>query len=151
MFENRSYAKENAIERERLKALIAKLSDEDLSRQLGDGWTAATLLAHLAFWDQRQRLLLEKWKQTGVGQSPVDVDIINEAVRELCSAIQPRVAAQLAIDAAEALDHELEQLEPEFIKEIETLENERVFRRSLHRREHLDPIEQAFGSILKEN
>jgi hypothetical protein len=144
MFENRSYAKENADERERLKALIAKLSDEELSRPLGDGWTAATLFAHLAFWDQRQRRLIEKWKRTGVGQSPVDVDIINEAVRELCSAIQPRAAARLALDAAEALDRELELLEPEFIKEIEALENERIFRRSLHRREHLDPIEQAF-------
>ncbi len=142
MFEDREYVKENASERKRLRVLVAKLTDEDLTRPLGDGWTPASLLAHLAFWDQRQRLLLEKWKQTGVGPSPVDVDIINEAVREICSALQPRAAAQLALDAAEAIDHLLEHIGPDFIRELETLENERIFRRAIHRREHLDQIEQ---------
>lgn len=145
MFEDRQYVQENTIARERLKAFVAKLSDEDLTRPLKDGWTAATLLAHLAFWDQRQRLLLERWKLTRVGPSPVDVDVINEAVREICSALQPLASARLAIEAAEAIDHALEEIEPDFIRELETLENERIFRRAIHRHEHLDQIEKELG------
>ncbi len=37
----------------RLQQLIAQLTDADLNRSVGDDWTVAVVLAHLAFWDQR--------------------------------------------------------------------------------------------------
>jgi hypothetical protein len=53
----RGYATENAHKRQRLRALVARLRDDDLTRPLPNGWTVAITLAHLAFWD-RQRLAL---------------------------------------------------------------------------------------------
>ena len=145
MSASRPYVEENAIERERLRTLAARMSDDDLSQPLGDGWTPATVLAHLAFWDQRQLVLLKKWEREGVKPSPVDVDTINEAVRTLCLALPPRAAAQLAMAAAEAVDHELEQIPPDLVAAIEAAGLVRALRRALHRREHLDPIEAALA------
>jgi hypothetical protein len=42
-----AYTRENAIERERLNAVTAKLTEEDLNRELPNGWSVATKLAHL--------------------------------------------------------------------------------------------------------
>jgi hypothetical protein len=103
----------------------------------------ATLLAHLAFWDQRLRILLERWKGKGVGPFALDVDTVNEALRELCKSLPPRAAAKLALAAAEAVDRLLEQAPPEFVAEIEKLGTEWLLNRALHRREHLDEIQRA--------
>lgn len=146
MTDERSYLRENAAQRQRLGALVRRLSDEDLGRPLEGGWTVATLLAHLAFWDRRQLLLLQRWEREGVGPSPVDVDAVNEAVRALSAAIPPRAAAQLAVEAAEAVDRELEQLPPDLVAAIEAAGTVRALRRSMHRREHLDQIERALGT-----
>ena len=41
--------KRNRASRDRLAAVIAQLGDRSIA--LSGGWTAAALLAHLAFWD----------------------------------------------------------------------------------------------------
>lgn len=143
---NRTYAVENAHERQRLQTLISSLSDEDMNRRLANGWTVAITLAHLAFWDQRQLVLLKRWERNGVQPAPADVDTINEAVRILAAALPSRTAAQLAIEAAEAIDHELEQISADLAAEIEARGHSRMLRRALHRREHLDKIEQALST-----
>ncbi len=144
MSTDRSYIAENTIERERLRALVARMSDEDLHRPLADGWTVAATLAHIAFWDQRGLALLERWERKGVGPSPMpaDVDAINDAARALCLAIPPRAAAELAVAAAEALDRKLEQLTPEMLAQMEAAGSPLRLKRSIHRREHLDEIER---------
>jgi len=43
------YVRENTIERARLNAITTKLTEADLSRELPNGWSVATKLAHLAF------------------------------------------------------------------------------------------------------
>ena len=48
---NETYVIENTVERDRLMALTARLTEEELRRQLPNGWSVATKLAHLAFWD----------------------------------------------------------------------------------------------------
>ena len=50
---DRSFVAENSRQRDRLKALVGRLSDGDLRRPLGEGWTVSTALAHMAFWDRR--------------------------------------------------------------------------------------------------
>jgi len=111
---NRSYIAENNAERERLKALVERLSDEELSRPMPAGWTVAGVLAHMAFWDARALYLMNKW-ESGVAPSvadhePEDVNWINDSAKPLCLALLPRKAAQLALQLAEETDHRVEAL-----------------------------------------
>jgi len=120
------------------------LSDEDLAQPAGDGWTNAAILAHLAFWDYRALVLIERWKKTGVVPSPIDTDGVNDAMKALCLVIPAREAASLAVKAAEAVDAELENLPEELRAEIDILVQEGKFRtnRSIHRNAHVDQIEE---------
>src|SRR2546430_5873352 len=49
----------NRASRERLAALIARLGERTVV--LPDGWTAAALLGHLAFWDRFAATHLQKY------------------------------------------------------------------------------------------
>jgi hypothetical protein len=140
---DRPYIAENAAAREHLAALAAKLSDQQLSQPLEAGWTVSAVLAHLAFWDQRALILIEKWKKEGVGPSARDVDVVNEATRRLCLAIPPCAAVDLALSAAMAIDQVIEQLSPEMVKEMETIGTTVRLDRARHRRTHLDQIRAA--------
>ena len=139
----RGYATENTHERQRLRTLVARLSDDDLTRALPNGWTVAITLAHLAFWDRQRLALLRRWERDGVKPAPADADTINEGVRVLATALPPRAAAQLALDAAEAVDQALEQLSAAMVTQIEAGGQASLLRRAAHRRGHLDRIEQA--------
>ena len=140
---DRSYAVENARERQRLQTLIASLSDEDLTRPLPNGWTVAITLAHLAFWDHQRLAVLKQWERAGVRPAPVDTDTINEGVRLLAAVIPPRRAAQVAIEAAEAIDQALEHMAADLLTAIEAGGQSRILTRSAHRRAHLDQIDAA--------
>jgi hypothetical protein len=139
----RAYATENTHERQRLRTLVARVSDDDLRRPLPNGWTVAITLAHLAFWDRQRLALLRRWERDGVKPDPADADTINEGVRVLATALPPRTAAQLALDAAEAVDQALEQLSTEMLTQIEGAGQASILRRAVHRRGHLDRIEHA--------
>ena len=139
---DRSYAEENARERERLRRLVKGMSDEQLSLPLGNDWTVAVALAHLSFWDQRSLVLIRKWKKTGVVEpSPVDLEIINEALLPQWLSLPPRKAAGLAVSSAESVDRELEQTSIETIEKIFRVEDGSRLYRSIHRKMHLDQIE----------
>ena len=137
----------NARGRERLRALVSELTDDELALPVGDGWTIAAILAHLAFWDYRVLALMTRWKRVGIGPSPIDVDGVNDAMKPLCLAIPPREAARLAIHAAEAVDAELANLPEDLRPGIDALVREGKFRlnRSIHRNEHLDQIQRALA------
>src|SRR5512137_2456198 len=102
-----SYVEANTKGRERLRTLAAELSDQDLALQVGAGWTVGALLAHLAFWDYRVLVLLQRWRKAGVGPSPIDTNGVNDAMKPLCLAIPGREAASLAVKAAETVDAQL--------------------------------------------
>ena len=140
---NNPYVKTNTDEREHLAALVNRLTAAELSRPLAAGWTAAGVLAHLAFWDLRALTLLKKWRQEGIGPSPIDTDVVNEATRALCNAIPPQVAAQLALAAAAALDEAIEKLDPLLLAAVATDGTTVHLDRAAHRRLHLGEIEQA--------
>jgi hypothetical protein len=142
----RPFVMENTRERERLRKLVNSMTDEDLNLIIyKEGWTIAVALAHLAFWDERRLSLVRKWKQKGVTPQPqVDedfTDTINDALLPLCLAIPPRAAANLAVSAAEELDHELERLSASLITAIEKLGDRHALNRAIHRKMHLDEIE----------
>lgn len=144
---DRTFVTENARERKRLRALLGRLSDEELRLDLGGGWTIAAAFAHLAFWDQLSLVRIRQWRQFGVSPSSVDIDVINDALLPVLLAIPPRKAADLAVAAAEAIDHELGQLSPEMVAAIETLGDRRRLFRSIHRGMHLDQIEEALARL----
>jgi hypothetical protein len=144
---DRAYIAENTAERQRLRALVDRLSDEQLRRPLPAGWTVAAVLAHLAFWDQRTLVLLEQWDK-GTTPRPLDaadVDWINDSSKALCLALPPRAAAQLAVATADAVDRKVQTLSDDRLAAIGAAGNRVNLRRCEHRREHLDEIEHTLG------
>lgn len=142
---DRSYIAENNAERERLRALVERLSDEELSRPMAAGWTVAGVLAHMAFWDARALYFMDKWK-SGIAPSaadyePEDIDWVNDAAKPLCLALPPRTAAQLALQLAEETDQRVEALSDEMLAQIVAIGQPFNLSRANHRKEHLDDIE----------
>ena len=90
-------------------------------------------------------VILRRWQEEGLDPSPIDMMAVNEALKVICHALEPRTAAELAISAAEKIDAELETLTSERVKELEehAAATETQFRmnRSLHRDGHLNDIE----------
>ena len=139
------YSQQNNESRQRLQTLINNLTDADLARSTDYGWTVAALLAHLAFWDHRMSVILRRWRTEGLDPSETDSTAVNDALKVICHALDPRTAAELAVTAAEKIDSELEALTAEFTKQLEDhAESTRTqFRmnRSLHRESHIKDIE----------
>ena len=144
---DRPYVTENTKERERLKSLVKRLSDEELSLPMGEDWTISVALAHLSFWDQRSLILVSKWKRTGfIEPSPIDIDVTNDSLLSTWRALPPRVAANLAVSSAEEIDRELEEASLDLITAIEGLGEKFRLYRSIHRKMHLDEIEKTLSN-----
>lgn len=73
--------------------------------------------------------------------SPVDSTAVNESIKPLCLALEPRAAIELCLASAAAIDAELLTISPQLMAEIEASPNHFRFNRSLHRSSHLDEIE----------
>jgi hypothetical protein len=143
---DRSYIAANNAERERLRALVERLSVEELSRPMAAGWTVAAVLAHMAFWDARGLYYMNRW-ESGIAPSkadwePEEIDWINDASKPLCLALPPRTAAQLALQMAEETDRRVEALSDALLEKIMAAEQPFNLSRANHRKEHLDDIEQ---------
>jgi hypothetical protein len=148
MAADRGYIARNNAERARLEALVARCADADLARPLSAGWTVAGVLAHLAFWDERVRLLFERWQATGQAPAPeveADVDWINDAAKPMFLALPPRQAADLAARIAAATDRLVEKLSDDMLDRNAAAGRPLNVVRAEHRSAHLDEIEQALG------
>ena len=144
---DRPYVAENTKERERLSALVRRLTDEELSLPLGDDWTIAVALAHLSFWDQRSLILVRKWKKSGIVEpSPIDIDVTNDSLLSIWLAVPPRAAANLAVSSAEEIDRELEEASADLISKIDSLGEKFRLYRSIHRKLHVDQIVKLLNS-----
>jgi hypothetical protein len=139
------YSQQNAESRRRLEALVHGLSQADLARSTDYGWTVAALLAHLAFWDHRMSVILQRWQTEGLDPSEIDSTAVNDALKVICHALEPRTAAELAISAAEKIDAELDTLTDDFVKQLEehaqATGTQFRMNRSLHRESHIKDIE----------
>ncbi len=135
----------NREQLERLRQLVARLSDDDLRRELPDGWTIADALAHLAFYDRRAAVLLERFAVEGVFASPYDYDTINAALPHLTRRIPPQEIVAEVVEAAEAADQAAAATPTTLVEEIRRL-NQVKLERAEHRRNHLDDIESLLGS-----
>lgn len=146
---DRSHDAETDIERERLRALVKRLSDDELRRPMPDGWTVASVLAHVAYWDARAIYFLDKWGPSGEPSvyEPEDTDAANESAKPLCLALPPRIAADLALRVAEEADGKVRALSDEMLMKIRAKGDPPFsLSRGSHRREHLDDIDRLFGA-----
>ena len=142
---DRSFIERNRASTHRIRALVARLTDEELQHPVGEHWTVAIALAHLAFWDRRVMYVLDMTEHDGKLFIP-EIDIfVNDLSLPLWAAIPPREAARIAIETAEVLDKRLESFPPALLNEIYTY-NKRWVVRALHRGEHLDEVDAALKS-----
>ena len=140
------YSARNAVEREKLERLVARLTDEQMGRPAGGpGWTVGALLGHLTFWDQRALELLKKWQSQGIGPSGVDIDVVNDAMRPLLAAVPPRKAAELAVAAARAIDEAIDSLDAVTLERVESEGKPVRLDRAAHRVHHREQIEKAIS------
>jgi hypothetical protein len=150
---DRPHIDRNDSSRAELRELIERLSDDDLRREVRDGWTVSALLAHLAFWD---RLRLAGWELQESSAAPqryfshdAEQDMINAAALPALRAIPPREAARHALDAAEAIDRKISALPSDLVEAHLATGDEherRMLDRSIHRRKHLDDITGVLSS-----
>lgn len=142
---DRSFIERNRASTQRIRALAARLSDEEMQHAVGEHWSVAIALAHLAFWDRRVMYVLDMTERDGKVFIP-EIDIfVNDLSLPLWAAIPPREAARIAIETAETLDKRLEDFPTALLDEINT-SNERWVVRALHRGEHLDEVDAALKS-----
>lgn len=146
---DRSFVPHNQAQLDRLKAFVDSASDADLSRPMPAGWTIAGVLAHLAYWDQRIVVLMDRWGADGRGTAPAAIpeaalDWVNDAGKPLCLALPPRVAANLAVEAATAADQRVAAASDAVLAANRAAGSPLSMDRAEHRREHLDEIEREY-------
>ncbi len=146
---DRSYVDANRAATADLRSLVETLSDADLGTDLGGGWTVSMALAHLAFWDEWH---VARWVHAaGAGQlapPAADAEVTgraNEALETTWRAVPPRAAAQLMLDAADAADNYVADLDAAAIDAALERDGSRWFERFHHRRDHIGQISRALG------
>jgi hypothetical protein len=139
-----SYAERNRASRQRISDLAGRLTDDEMQTRVGEHWTVAIVLAHLAWWDRRVLYVLDRTEQSGQLFIP-EIDIfVNDISLPHWAAIPPRAAARLALETAETLDQRLEAYPRPLLEAIYDY-NPRWVVRALHRGEHLAEAEAALA------
>jgi hypothetical protein len=146
MSQDRSYVDENTRERERLRALVERLDEDELRIPVNPHWTVAGVFGHIAFWDARVLALADKLERgtpfSPSDTEPEDVDWINDASRALIHAIPPLEVARLALRTAEETDARVATLPVDRLWPADP-ESPLYAVRASHRGEHLDDVEEA--------
>ena len=143
-----SHNEQNRASTERIRALITRLSDEEMQTKVGKHWTVAIALAHLAFWDRRVMHILDLTERAG-NLVDLEIDIVvNDLSLPLWAVIPAREAARICIETSEALDKRLEEFSPELLEELYH-HNKRWVVRALHRNEHLDEVDAALKTSIE--
>lgn len=140
-----SYIEQNRASTRRIRALAARLTDQEMQTRVGAHWTVAIALAHLAWWDRRVMYVLDMTERDGKLFVP-EIDVfVNDLSLPLWAVIPPREAARIAIETAETLDRRLENYSPALLQEIYAY-NKRWVVRALHRGEHLNEVDAALNA-----
>ena len=141
---DQSFIERNRASTERIRVLTASLTDEEMQQPVGEHWTVAIALAHLAWWDRRVIYVLDKTEQEGEASIP-DIDIVvNDLSLPLWAVVPPREAARIAIETAETLDARLENYPRDLLEKVYAVMPRWVIR-AIHRNEHLNEIDAALN------
>ena len=139
-----SFIEHNRASTERIRALAARLTDDDLRRPVGQHWTIAIALAHIAFWDRRVLAVLDATQREGkLCAPPIDISV-NDLLLPFWAAMPAGQAVRIAIESAEMLDERLAAFPAALLAEMYTA-GPRWVARSLHRDAHLDDIEAVLA------
>jgi DinB superfamily len=150
-----AFAESNRTERERLRALVARLDAGKLAVRLPNGWTVAGALAHLALWDRLGLCLMRRWAAGDMcgGEPPEDArkydagDLFNDAAQPLLELIPPERAAAAAVPAAEEVDAVLLEVSDEVVAATLARPDAPNLDRGAHRKHHLDIIEKILAEL----
>ena len=134
---------DNSVVTARLEALVARLGDADLARDLGGGWTVSVALSHLAFWDRRIAYMLDRWMREGTPHEELDDDVINTALEAVHQAVEPRAAARLAVESAKAADDAIARTPDAIAQQLIAEAHAYLLRRTGHRTDHIEQIQAA--------
>ena len=139
---DRGFVALNRAASQRLRAFAERLSDDELRRPVGQHWTVAILLAHLAFTDGRALWVLDATQRARRAVNPDYGVFVNDISLPFWAAVPARQAANLAIETAEAADARLEAYPADLLALIHADYPRYIFR-ARHRNEHLDEAEAA--------
>ena len=147
---DRSFQRSNDESRERLARLAAALTPTQLHVDLGEGWTVASALAHMGFWDRWQA---ERWAEMLAGNwSAADESVLaaehlaNEALHPYWAAIDAEDVPVLALEAATRLDALIATSPDATVDALEGGPSAFLLHRHRHRGEHIDHIERALAA-----
>jgi len=137
-----NYNELNRKSTERIKKLVANLTDEQMQIRVGEHWTVAIAFVHLAFWDKRVLATLALTVKNRM-LSVVEIEtVVNDVSLPVWATVPAKEAVKLAIETAEELDNQLETYPKHLLEEIYN-HNKRLVVRALHRNEHLNEVEEA--------
>src|SRR4051794_13477790 len=95
-----SYTERNKQSLAELRDFVGMLTDDQLQQDLGDGWTVAAVLGHLAFWDRRAFQNATRVSANDSFRNPGEnVDVLNDALLYQWKRIPPRDAISEFIEA----------------------------------------------------
>jgi|SRR5690606_29437939 uncharacterized damage-inducible protein DinB len=137
-----NYNQLNRESTERIKKLVANLTDEQFQTRVGEHWTVAMALVHLAFWDRRVLYALDKTEQNGKLYIPEVEVAVNDLSLPIWATVPAKEAVRLAIESCEELDIRLEKFPQHLLEEMYNY-NKRWVVRALHRNGHLDEVEDS--------
>ena len=83
----------NRASTNRIRTLVASLTDEQMRHQVGEHWTVGIALAHLAWWDRRVMVVLDMTERNGELFIPEIDIVVNDLSLPLWAAVPPREAA----------------------------------------------------------
>jgi hypothetical protein len=140
---------ENEQQRQRLIALVDRLSDDDLGRPASSGWTVSMHLAYLSFWDRWAEHLIRRWRTGGLPPPTVPAwydDAMNATLLHQWRALPPREAARMAVEAASAVDLEIARTETPVLMAMTAAHEGHLIHRHQVRGRCLDDLEAALLS-----
>jgi hypothetical protein len=147
---DRSFERANDESRDRLARLLPTLTPAQLEVDLGGGWTVASAVAHVAFWDRWQAA---RWRDTlaGAGLPPGlnthDVELLaNVAFGAFMGRLARPGLAALAIESAQAVDALIATVPDAIVDSIDGGPTAYLLHRHRHRDEHLDQIERGLAA-----
>ncbi len=73
-----TFAEQNRVSTARMRALADRLSDEEMVQPVGEHWTVAVAFVHMAFWDRRVLMMLERAEREGKLEVSEIGDVVND-------------------------------------------------------------------------
>jgi hypothetical protein len=131
---------------ERGRAIVDRISSDDLMRPIDPPWTPAALFAHMAFWDRfahtRWTHAIEAGSSEPFGIDEDLLELLNHAELGHWLDVPADLAVREFLEAAESINQLVASLDDDVLRRT-TETRPRLVDRSLHRGEHLDTMESA--------